>query len=672
MLSIAFRLIPVAALLVPLLAQTPSSSPLSPRIANYQIDVGLDAETRELRGTEILTWYNRSDVPATELQFHLYLNAFRNSESTFMRESGLPSDVSAERWGFINVDRIAFAETPEEVAAQQPRELGGPASAPSDQRFPFSGSNTDLTDLIEFIQPDDSNTHDKTVFSLPLPTPLQPGQALSLEIDFTARLPSPPIARTGAHEDYFFVAQWFPKIGVFEEGAWNCHQFHANSEFYADFGRYDVRMTVPDGYVLGATGQQVDVVQNEDRTTTYTYRAEDVHDFAWTASPDFLVFEGQAQDVAIRALVQPDHAAQGPRHVEAARIAVEYFQDNYGDYPFPNLTVVDPRRGAQATGGMEYPTLITAGTFYGMPEGFRALEIVIIHEFGHNFWYHLLASNEFEESWLDEGINSYTEMRVLQEAFGPEGDSVDIFGLKLNMLDLHRLRYLQLPDADPTLRKSWQYFNRSSYGINSYSKPAVVLETLRNYLGAEKMNRLMRTYVERWRFKHPRTQDFITVASEVAGEDLNWYFDQAIYGRATLDYSVASVTSSEVRTVGHDLETLPESGSRGETDERPDMYRSRVKVRRVGEFHFPVHVRVRFDDGETVDEHWDGRDLWRVFSYEKTSRVEWATVDPDRLIPLDVDRTNDSRTRLPRNSGTRRATLSWMFLWQCLIDLMAP
>lgn len=342
------------------------SQPLSPRIANYNIDVKLEPATRKLYGKEQLLWHNKSSDTITELQFHLYLNAFRNSRSTFMKESGGTSrgnQIDKDGWGYIDVNRFALA------------------------------SGEDLTHAMRFIQPDDDNSEDKTVFSVPLSSPLAPNDSIVVEIDFTAQLPQPPFARTGAKDEYFFVAQWFPKIGVYIDGKWNCHQFHATSEFFADYGVYNVRMTVPKENVLGATGVEVEVKDNGDGTATHFYHAEDVHDFAWTTSPEFRVHTdfNKTKDIAIRVLMQPDHDYQAARHMEAAKTAVDYFQDWYGDYPFPNLTVVDPRRGASGSGGMEYPTLITAGTNYGLPEGVRAVEMVIIHEFGHNFWYHLLA-----------------------------------------------------------------------------------------------------------------------------------------------------------------------------------------------------------------------------------------------------------------------------------------
>jgi len=496
--------------------------PLSPRIANYDIDVRLDPEARTLAGHETLTWHNKSGDTITELQFHLYLNAFRNNQSTFMKESSGRSrgfKLDKDGWGYIEVDRIALA------------------------------SGEELTGRMEFIQPDDGNPDDKTVFRLPLPKPLPPGGTTKLEVDFTAKLPQPPFARTGAKKEYFFVGQWFPKIGVYIDGQWNCHQFHANSEFFADYGVYNVHITVPEENIVGATGVQVEVQNNGDGTATHFYHAEDVHDFAWTTSPEFVEFRDKTQDVEIRVLMQPDHADQGPRHMEAAKTAVEYFQNWYGDYPFPNLTVVDPRRGAGGSGGMEYPTLITAGTTYGLPEGVRGVEMVIIHEFGHNFWYHLLASNEFEESWMDEGINTYTEIQIMQDKYGPVGDIIDLLGVKINDLQGQRSQYIFFADLDPIVRKAWEFYSSSSYAVNSYSKPGLVLTTLQNYLGRDTMQKIMRTYVERWRFKHPKTRDFIDVANEVSGQDLNWFFDQALFSNAVLDYSVDQVFTREIKKV---------------------------------------------------------------------------------------------------------------------------
>lgn len=651
--------------------------PLSPRIANYDIQVSLDTKQRLLVGQEKITWVNPSPDRVTELQFHLYLNAFRNNRSTFMIESGGSHRgyrMEDDGWGYIEIDDIHL---------------------PSGER---------LTEQMEFIHPDNNDVDDKTVLRLPLSRPVQPGQAIVLNIHFTAKLPEPPVARVGAKKEYFFVGQWFPKIGVYQNGGWNCHQYHRNSEFFADFGVYDVRLTVPQENIVGATGIEVERCDNGDGTATHFYHAEDVHDFAWTTSPEFIVVTDTVQDVAVRVLLQPDHWNQARRHLEAARVAIEYFQNWYGDYPYPNLTIVDPRRGAGATGGMEYPTLITAGTAYGLPRGIRMVEMVIIHEFGHNYWYHLVANNEFEEAWLDEGINSYSESQIVADHYGPVGDMFDFWGLRINDLQLQRAAYLFAPDIDPILQKSWHYYSFNSYGVNSYQKPSLVLTTLQNYLGRETMQRIMRTYFERWKFKHPSTQDFIAVANEVSGQDLRWFFDQALFTTAILDYSVADVFTREVKkAVGYDFSlsfsdsekigadiqdstlavarqesTVPatkaESAITPADTTSPDsaatqpMYVSQVTVRRLGTFQFPVEILVQFENGDTIREQWSGQELWKKFSYLKPTRLVSATVDPDSKIPLDINVTNNSRTVASRSKGINKLAIRFLFWIQILLD----
>ena len=668
--------------------------PLSPRIANYNIDVSLDTEKRLLDGKEVLVWHNKTGSTIKELQFHLYLNAFRNSKSTFMERSGgshRGNRIEKDGWGFIDVNSFFLKYHKDQSGPLhliQPRDaLEGGVDA------------IDLTAEMQFIQPDNNNENDKTVFRVPLPKPLPPGESVEIDINFTAKLPSPPFARTGAKEEYFFVGQWFPKIGVYTDKGWNTHQFHETSEFFADFGVYNVRMTVPEANIVGATGVEVLVTKNGDGTATHFYHAEDVHDFAWTTSPEFVEITGKAQDVDIRVLMQPDHAYQGQRHLDAAKFSVEYFQNWYGDYPFPNLTVVDPRRGAGGSGGMEYPTLITAGTVYGLPEGLRSVEMVILHEFGHNYWYHLLASNEFEESWMDEGINSYTEIQIMKDVFGPVGDSIDLFGIKINIQQIHRMQYINQADRDPMVRRAWEYYSGGSYGTNSYSKPAIVLTTLQNYLGEDLMLKVMREYVTRWRFKHPKTQDFIAVVNDVSGQNLDWFFDQAFFSNAQLDYSVTSVRSKKVKKASgfdFDISTTEEKPlltrevvetgelvaskdavptmdldsvtTSPEQDETPEMYLTEVKVRRLGEFKFPVEIEMVFENGETIREQWDGQKIWTKYSYTKPTKLVSATVDPGNKIPIDVNITNNGRTIEKQRLGINKLSARWMFWMQFLLD----
>ena len=250
---------------------------LSTRLANYEMDVKLDAQKRLIDGTEILTWKNSTPHPTSELQFHLYYNAWLNEESSqfrsirrrrSFRES--QSDYRENDWAYNKVHSIKI--------------LGGQ-----------DWSETDISASMEYIQPDDGNKHDRTVLRVALPKPVAPGQTIRVELQWQSKVPR-TFARTGVRGDYFFLAQWFPKIGVFEEdGKWNCHQF-IQTEFYADFGIYDVKMTVPNGWVVGATGKEIEKADNGDGTTTHRFYQEDVHDFAWVTTPRFSVHNELFED----------------------------------------------------------------------------------------------------------------------------------------------------------------------------------------------------------------------------------------------------------------------------------------------------------------------------------------------------------------------------------------
>ena len=507
---------------------TISSEPLSQRRVAYQMDVTLDPNQKTVAGTQRVTWQNPDSEPVDELQFHLYLNAFRNDSSTFMIEKRRQSSWvflpdEEEPWGGVDIERMQIV--PE----------GQQDAMPMGSR-PAEGE--DLTEKIHFIHPDDDNLNDKTVVSVPLSDPVPPGGTITLDIDFVSRMPQ-IFARTGwerkANDSLFFmVAQWFPKLGVYEvpgqryvpedapKGQWSTHQFHANSEFYADFGTYDVTITAPEQYMIGASGILTEERMNQGLRTV-SYRAEDVHDFAWTAGSDFVEYTDEWEHVKLRLLLQSEHDGQAERHFQAAKHGLNYFAEWVGPYPYTTLTLID---GIGGSNGMEYPTLITCGTAYLLPEWVRVLEVVTIHEFGHQYFYGMLASNEAEEAWLDEGINSYIEQKLMDTAYG-EGAVIAFPWAKIDDSDAQRFGYVaNRPESGAIFTRSWEYSRRSDYGKASYSKPATVLATLERFIGWETMQEILQTYYTEWRFRHPTTRDFQEVTERVAGQSLDWFFEQ--------------------------------------------------------------------------------------------------------------------------------------------------
>ncbi|MGE5199787.1 MAG: M1 family metallopeptidase [Rhodospirillaceae bacterium] len=656
----------------------------SDEVVQYRISVSLDPAAHQLKGTQTLTWRNPSATDAvSDLQFHLYLNAFKNTTSTFMKESGgqlRGDEMPKDGWGWIDITAIRTA------------------------------SGVDLKPTLAFIQPDDGNRNDQTVVKAALPEPVPPGGSVTLEMAFTSKLPR-VFARTGYKDDFYLAGQWFPKLGVYEPagmrgraaGGWNCHQFHANSEFYADFGSYTVAITVPNGYVVGATGERRHERANGDGTTTYTYEQADIHDFAWTADPDYVVVratfsaakdvtpaeyeriakllgrtidEVKLSDVDITVLLQPDHLPQAQRHVDAAKAGLKWYGLWYGRYPYKTLTVVDPAPGAGGAGGMEYPTFITAGSAwlfnYWPFDRIRAVEEVTVHEFGHQYWYGMVANNEFEEAWLDEGFNTWSTSKAMVAAYGSDATILEFLGIRMGDRDMTRASNDPLARYNRILATSWDYTPPGVYGFYSYYKPALVLNTLEGFIGEQAMARVMRLYHERWRFRHPRSEDFFALVNEVTGQDWSWYFDQVIRGTEVVDYDIGSATSRPKPTpqgvfdeaAGRRTVSSSDARKNDAENERANkqVFESTVVVRRSGGVALPVEVAFKFEGKPVERRTWDGRDPTKVFRFERPEKLEWVDVDPDRKIALDVNWVNNGRRLVPDGRPAASWTARWLFL----------
>lgn len=685
----------------------------SDRVVSYTIRARLDPALKEIRGEMDLVWRNATGKPVDEIFFHLYLNAFRDKDSTFMRE-GNEEGKAGSRWdqehpGFVRIDKLRGA------------------------------ADKDLLPALAFVQPDDLNEKDGTLARLKLEAPVPPQETLSVKIDFTSRLPR-VVARTGWSGDpedpqslFFMAAQWFPKIAALRqdekgEPRWNAHQFHRNTEFFADYGTYLVSLTVPDGYVVGATGRPSDPARNADGTVTTTFQQDDVHDFAWTASPWFRVKEltwtfdsfcdgspklglklrellartaehrgldpSQVKPMSavnVRILYPEDHEDLVDRIKQAAGASLACYGMWFGAYPYPTLTIMDPPAGGGGAGGMEYPTLITIFGDRHAPDYATGLESVTIHEFGHQFFYGLLGSNEFEESWLDEGFTSFTDARVHEVAFGPETaatrygpafwpyfrpfEAPSVHGRLRSLFRLGKLidklphpwkrpdSLLPVPDENPLwdylrempavhfdayvripqplgdrndylrsntrdamVLKGWEFANRTDYRANSYPKPSLLLYTLRGLMGEAAFDRMMYAYAEKYRFGHPRTEDFLAVAK--AHDAKTGGFLQAMV--ETAERFDAAVLDASNRKV--------EEGGPG----RPEKQEWTIKVQRRGAIELPIEI---WANGELLDT-WQsrGRETSRTFRVVRETPLETVRLGPAWLRNIDADLSNNARS----------------------------
>jgi aminopeptidase N len=371
--------------------------------------------------------------------------------------------------------------------------------------------------------------------------------------------------------------------------------------------------------------------------------------------------------IQLRFLMQPAHWDQVERHERITRETLDRFEKWYGPYPYKTLTVVDPEPGS-AAGGMEYPTFITGGTEWWLPDGLHEVEGVVEHEFGHQYWYGMVATNEFEDAWMDEGINSYTEVKVLDSILGQKTSTMNLAGATYGEREQQRDFYIGTADLDPMAKSAFGYVNSFSYAGVTYGKTASVLLTLEGIIGEDTMAKAMHTYFMKYRFTHPAKEDFLKTIEEVSGKDLRWYFNQAVYGTQVLDYEVLSANSYPTNWFEEKKDDQKKERNARNSN---TVYQSYVTVHRKGEFVMPIEVEVKFDNDENIREHWDGQSRWTRFSYVKKAKVASAEIDPDHTIYIDHDNFNDSLVLDPNPKATHKLSTLWLFVTQWMSQAMA-
>lgn len=583
-----------------LIAARAWSSPSPPETASYTIHATLDPATMTVVGTEVLRWRNTTAHAVQEMRFHLYMNAFKSTETTFMRGGGAVVPEGFSEWGSIRVSRIEIE--------------GGPRLQ------------------LERIAPDDSNQHDETVARLALPVPIDPGGVLTLRMSFSVRLPK-CLSRTGYAGDFVMLAQWYPKVGVLmRDGSWNCHQMLPFGEFFADFGDYDVTLRLPERFTVVASGTRLsrDVVYS---TQVVRYRAEGVTDFAAAAQPRVLVQKafwrrGDGSRVACELFMQPEHLRYAERHRRAMEVSLELLEDWCAPYPYPTLTLVDPPWHAATTaGGMEYPMLFTTATpLLESAECFDTIEGITIHETVHQYFQGILASDEVAEPWLDEGVTSYLTSKILDSRYGPSE-----LGLRFCRMPLawfvplphiaswqrEKVGWLSSPDAGIATSASWEYRSDLAYYSQVYARTQLFLRGLENRFGASTIQKAFTRYYRQHAFSHPQAPDLIRALSDAAGADIGQDLE-ALLGRA----QAPDLRIDEVEP--------------GDGANRP----ARILVSRHGPASWPVVVRAWSGDERPVSLIWDTRQ--RLQQLQVRGSLDAVVIDPDQTVLLDKDDLNNS------------------------------
>lgn len=482
---------------------------------DYRIAVQLDAKAKTLDGVETITYTNHSPDTLRFIWFHLWPNSYKNDKTAFSEQLLLNGNTAfyfsdKEQRGYIN--RLDFK---------------------------VDGVTARMEDHPQHID----------IIKVVLPRPLLPGAKAQITTPFHVKLPF-NFSRGGFDGHSFQITQWYPKPAVYDAKGWHPMPYLDQGEFYSEFGRFDVSITVPENFVVAASGE----LQTEEekaflqtrippsvpqqkmvparkpaptkptistKTKTLHYIQDRVHDFAWFANPDFVVAQDtcrlpSGRVISVQSFYTPQEVVYWNKSLQYAKDAVRFYSAEVGDYPYNTLTVV---QGPQSFGGgMEYPTI----TVISPVNDAKALDEVIAHEIGHNWFYGIMASNEREHPWMDEGINSFYEKKYIIQKYGLQRKEEEIL-----------FQTLAARKRDQPIETTSEAFSQWNYGAVAYHKTAEWLRSLDLQHGAERFRQAMQAYYQRWQFKHPQPQDFQQVYDSVLGV-ANW---QALTQKGVLPHN---------------------------------------------------------------------------------------------------------------------------------------
>lgn len=576
------------------------------KIANYDIEVHLDHKGKSASCIQKLNWKNTSPDTLRELRFYMYMNAFKDLKSTYLKNTrkmfGQDLNNRTEKeWGHIEVTQAV------------------------------DRNGNDLVQNQEYIQPNDGNALDETVLSIPLEMPLLPGEVIELDMNFDVKLPR-TIVRSGyGPRDFFLFVHWFPQVCVYElkvdgNWGWNSHQFMPGTEFFSDFGDYNVEIYASDHLVIGGSGCKTfsGKVLGTIGEQLVRFQAHDLIDFGWVAYPEYETYTSTYGDTDIEILMVPEHYAFADRYLKAIEQSLEYLEKHVGKYPYPKITVVDPPTHTLNSGFMEYPMMITGATAYGIPRSVRSVESLVIHEFTHMYFMASLASNEKEEAWLDEGFVTYFEDRILDHYYGNQSSLFDVLGARSGNAQQSRNEYVSMenPNLGKIARPGWEFDG----GFKSliYAKTATAFKTMERIIGSDIMDEIIKTYFERYKFTHPKEADLRKIIKEVLEKntsnfDSDKYLNQVLHATSSINFKMVDINNST----------------------------KTIEAIREGNFEIGTEVLIMFKDGSSKTVNWEGSEKHFKHTFSSSKEVISAHIDPEQKIYLDLNLNNNSITLDP-------------------------
>lgn len=479
---------------------------------NYIIDVSLNDKEHTLDGFEKIEYINNSPDTIKFIWFHLWPNAYKNDQTAFsdqLLENGNTKFYfsNKEQKGYIN-------------------------------RLDFKVNN--ITATVE-----DHPQHIDIV-KIILPTSLPPGQKAIITTPFHVKLPH-NFSRGGHDGESYQVTQWYPKPAVYDSKGWHPMPYLDQGEFYSEFGSFDVTISVPKNYVVAATGELQNIdekvwlasralynwapvkhtekikgggvkttvqayPESSKETKTLQFKQYNIHDFAWFADKRFIVNHdtcrlASGKVIDVFTYYTPAHKEIWSNSVRNSKDAVRHYSSLVGEYPYNIVQVV---QGPESFGGgMEYPTI----TVISPEASAKDLDYTIAHEIGHNWFYGILATNERDHPWMDEGINTFYDNKYYVSKYDP-----------LKQRERILFESKAVAKTDQPITTSSEKFNAVNYELEAYYKTGEWMRYLESQLGTEAFNKAMQEYYRHWQFKHPQPEDFKKAIEESSGKNVDSIF----------------------------------------------------------------------------------------------------------------------------------------------------
>jgi hypothetical protein len=481
-----------------------------------------------------------------------------------------------------------------------------------------------------------------SILRVPLPRAIEPGGEIAIDAQWSAALPD-----DATRGDVVLAAHWFPQLAVFTDGGWTAHQDAARSYVFADAAAYDVTIDAPDGWDVAAAGREA-APATGGRGRRFVQR--DAGDFAFAVGRSWIARRSRVErsggdPIELRLRLRPEHAAQADRIEADIRAAFGRDFSTINPYPYADLTIVDLPWQWSGERGV-FPGLATLTTRWIAPSRVTELETALARAVAAQSWQSAVPADAVANRWLVDGLSAYAAVRLSEPLVQRQLESTDSDGFLTSRF---------FGGFVPYAIRAFRVNDTLGHDGSAAVRPARALQTLERYLGSPTFETILSEYARRFRFEHPASDDFAHVVESVSGRDLRWFFDEALGSSRRFDYAVGRV---ETGTVGP-----------------PVRYRTTVTVARVGDGVFSgssrppiagfqsgraVEIAAAFGDGTTLRDVWDGRARSMTFAYDSVAPIASVTIDPDRVLALDVRRTNNSWAAQPKRTPT---SLRWSARW---------